>query len=766
MKGTQKAIEKTSVFERMSQGDKNKLILMVATFLLSAFYAGAEITKGFSPFAIAPVAALNGKYSFMALLGCILGYGVFGVGANIRYIAAALIVSAVKWAFAAFFETEQKWAEPTVAAFVNLAVGTILIFTNESSIYDILLLLSECVILGAATYFVKELFSLGKKKGLCSAQSIVALSVCAALFLISLSKITIGMISIGRIVSAFLVLSLSFSLGSFGGAASGIAVGTALSISSADGGFAVMALSLGGMLSGLFSKTSRYSVCLIFLLCMLLSSLTSGAETQTLYFLYEALCACAMFLLMPERLFRNLVFVFPPVSEGNAYPNKYLSARLDFVSKALSETSESICEISEKIISRGRNDTDKVFSAAADKVCRRCVRKINCWNESYNETMDSFNHMVPFLRRGGRIEPENVPDRLRQRCTKLSSLINEINALYYRNQADMMAAQRAKQLREVVSQQFKGVSKLLCEMSQELSLTMCDTAAENKIGRELLREGISTSLISCPVDKFGHKSVEFYCLSQDAEKMEDGSIDECISDICNAPMQRGTILKTDELTRLCYSEAPPFKIETASFQKKSDKEEVCGDSFSCFSLENGFSAVVLSDGMGRGKSAAVDSKMTVSLISRFLSLGFSIENCVSIVNSSLMLKSDEETLSTLDAAIFDLYSGSVSIKKAGAAPSFLKRGRKVSKIEMGALPLGILGEAKVRSITMKLSKGDILVTASDGLSSLSDNEVERIIKKSENEDINSLARLLGEAALNKGDKTGGDDITVLVTKMS
>ena len=167
--------------------------------------------------------------------------------------------------------------------------------------------------------------------------------------------------------------------------------------------------------------------------------------------------------------------------------------------------------------------------------------------------------------------------------------------------------------------------------------------------------------------------------------------------------------------------------------------------------------------MGTGESAALDSKVTVSLISRFLSLGFTVENSVSLVNSALMLKSEDETLATLDTAVFDLYSGSVSIKKSGAAPSFIKRSKRISKIEIGSLPLGILGDARVRSADLRLSRGDVLVMCSDGLCTLNDNEIERIIKR--NDDIEVLARTLGEAAAEKTGEARGDDITVLVTKI-
>ncbi len=764
MEGTQ-AVAKKGLLKRIIEEKGSLLLKAAASAFVGAVFANARLVEGFSPFGVSAVAAFDGFYSLFALIGAAVGYAVLGLGENtVRLIAEALIICAVKWAFAAFFETEQKWALPVCTAAVNLAVGSVLFFTRESTVYDILLLISESVLCAGATYFlVKTISILKSSEGIKTAENVVAVSISLSLALLSLSKINIGGLSLGSVIANYVIIAMAFSFGCFGGVCSAVAIGTTLSLASGDGGFCAMALSFSGMLSGLFSKMSRYALCLIYLLCIVLSVAVASAKVEDLYFLYESVCAAALFLLTPERFFRNLKFIFPGTS-GEIYPNKYLSARLDFVSSALEETSQTLCEMSDRLERREKNDIDSVFSLAADKVCRRCSMMLSCWESNYSDTMDGFNHLIPALKRQGRIEPENVPDLFRQRCARMPRLISEINTAYHKSLCDKQALIRCRQIKEVVTGQFSGISKLLCEMSQELSLTVCDTEKEKQIGRELLREGIEARDVCCPVDKFGHKTVEFYCPVSDADKIVESGIEENFSDICGATMCKPRVLKTGEIAKLSFSQETPFRIKMASFQQNAKNEKVCGDSFALAELPNGFSAVILSDGMGQGPSAALDSKMTVALLSRFLSLGFTTENSVSLVSSALMLKSEEETLATLDAAIFDLYNGSVSIKKAGAAPSFLKRSKKVSKIEMGSLPLGILGDAKVRSASLRLSKGDILVMGSDGLCSLSDNEIERIIKRSEG-NIDALAKELGRAAGEKEGKAAEDDITVIVTKM-
>lgn len=724
----------------------------------------SQIASKISPFALSLTAAVHGRASVFAALGGVVGYTIRGEG-YARYIAEIIILLAIKWAFAAFFELRQKWPQPLLAAAVNLAVGSVGLFINSASVYDALLLICECALAGGATFFLQStLKMLSNTENKNSTENIVALSVSAALIIISLSKIVIGSVSLGGMVAVYLTQLASTCFGTLVGGCTGLCIGIALSIGSLDGGFFVMALGFGGLISGLFSGLSRYGVILSFLICNILAVAISGAEMRELYFLYESVTASAIFLFTPQSLFKKLARLKTNETCGETYPNKYLASKLSFVSRTLSETSQSICELSSKM-NRKTNGTDRVFSAAADSVCRRCANKLKCWDASYTDMMDSFNHLLPALKNTGRIEPQDVPDYLRQSCIKLPTLISQINTNYYKNLRETQNAVRISQLKEVMSQQFSGMSRILCEMSQELSLTMCDRESEVKIQRALARHGLSAIEVSCPVDKLGRRTVELCLPHAEADKYSIDTISQILSDICDTEMVDAGVINTEQSSRLTFSQAAPYTIEVGKWQKSADGEEVCGDSFCVLKLGSGFSSVILSDGMGQGKSAALDSKMTLSLMSKLLKLGFSVENAVPIVNSALMLKSEDESLSTLDIATFDLYTGKTEIKKSGAAPSFLKRGRRISKIQMQSLPLGIVGDAAASSISLSLGVGDSVIMASDGICSLKDNEIEALIRKNDGEIPASLAKILGTAAEEKAREGKRDDITILVAQI-
>ena len=50
----------------------------------------------------------------------------------------------------------------------------------------------------------------------------------------------------------------------------------------------------------------------------------------------------------------------------------------------------------------------------------------------------------------------------------------------------------------------------------------------------------------------------------------------------------------------------------------------------------------------------------------------------------------EESLSTIDITAIDLYTGQAHFYKAGAAPTFVRRGNRAGMVESTSLPVGIL----------------------------------------------------------------------------
>lgn len=163
---------------------------------------------------------------------------------------------------------------------------------------------------------------------------------------------------------------------------------------------------------------------------------------------------------------------------------------------------------------------------------------------------------------------------------------------------------------------------------------------------------------------------------------------------------------------------PGLKVDWHGASQAKDDGVVSGDSFSVVELADGRAVVFLSDGMGTGLRASLESGATVSMLEELLRAGLDREFAVKTVNSVLLLRSPEEVFATVDLLVVDRHSGLTEFIKIGASPSFVKRGREVGVISANTLPIGILSSVDAEVVTRMLRPGDIVVMATDGLTSV------------------------------------------------
>ncbi|MGI6734266.1 MAG: SpoIIE family protein phosphatase [Anaerovoracaceae bacterium] len=207
-----------------------------------------------------------------------------------------------------------------------------------------------------------------------------------------------------------------------------------------------------------------------------------------------------------------------------------------------------------------------------------------------------------------------------------------------------------------------------------------------------------------------------------------------------------------------------LQIGMASYAKEG---KISGDSCLCTPIDEGNYLIALSDGMGQGLRAAEESNLTVNTLYNLMKAGFEVELALRMINSILLLKSNEEIFSTVDMGFINLYTGRARIFKIGAAASFIKRGDGVKIVKMAALPLGIIEKVPVESISIQLRKGDVLVLVSDGITEAERGSeglewVRSAILEIRSKDPQTIADLLINRAVQKYGLREKDDMTVIV----
>jgi stage II sporulation protein E len=144
-----------------------------------------------------------------------------------------------------------------------------------------------------------------------------------------------------------------------------------------------------------------------------------------------------------------------------------------------------------------------------------------------------------------------------------------------------------------------------------------------------------------------------------------------------------------------------------------------------------------------------------------------VELALKMINSILLLRSDDEIFSTVDMGFIDLTTGRAKIFKIGAASSFIKRDGIVKSIKLSALPMGIIERVPIESISLQLRKGDELIIVSDGITEADRDQdgvewVRESIQQIRSKDPQTIADLILNKAVQRYGLREKDDMTVLV----
>ncbi|MEE0966474.1 MAG: PP2C family serine/threonine-protein phosphatase [Bacilli bacterium] len=155
-----------------------------------------------------------------------------------------------------------------------------------------------------------------------------------------------------------------------------------------------------------------------------------------------------------------------------------------------------------------------------------------------------------------------------------------------------------------------------------------------------------------------------------------------------------------------------YRVEYGVTQFSKDPL-ICGDSYSLFQMP-GLQYFSLSDGMGQGKKANEDSKLTLNIIKQLISNGISLNSAISSVNALLRIKNRNDMFTTLDMIEINLTNASSTIIKYGSCPTFIIRDDKIIEIEAKSLPMGIVSPLELSIQKTTLMENDLIFMITDG----------------------------------------------------
>lgn len=217
-----------------------------------------------------------------------------------------------------------------------------------------------------------------------------------------------------------------------------------------------------------------------------------------------------------------------------------------------------------------------------------------------------------------------------------------------------------------------------------------------------------------------------------------------------------------------YVEEARYHVLTGVAKAVKETEKISGDNYAFFGTDESNMTIVLSDGMGSGDKACMDSSMVVELMEKFLEAGFQTESAIQMINSALVSGGENSNMSTLDLCSVDLFSGECRFVKVGSACSYIKRQHLVDRISAGNLPMGIFQKPDMEIVGRRLISGDYIIMFSDGIldalsQGIGEDMLSEIIGSCNLENPGEIANYILNFCIHQCKGHIRDDMTVLVT---
>ena len=747
--------------------DYSYLLSQLAVFGVSVLVSSASILGELSPFGIALAAAMPTTHLLWCVTGVVSGY-VFlnAIDVGLLYTAAVLITVAFRWVLAHREEASARWPGVISAGFGVVLSRLALSGAMGLTGLNLAVIASEGMLaMGMCYFFTITIEAFQKQKSIRSFSNLqlASLLICLSVGLISLSAVQVLGLSLGRVTAAVLTITAAYLGKEAYGSVTGVLTALAVSLAAPEMLLFMGAYPLGGLVSGLFSRQSKVLGSVAYGVCCTMMATLLPQQSVAPAFIIEWFLGCALFLLIPSKLLGAL-----PLGQGadsmvkSERVKKIVGYKLRATAGGLETISHKIQTLYKRLDELQTTDPSCVYHAAADQVCKNCGLCPYCWDQNYSETSDCLGKGVQQLQATGRLNGTDLPLYFAKRCIRLGSLVDAMTDQFAQYQNNQAVVRKLSYVKGGVIGQMESLSKLLYNVSEQVdALEDVDMQSSKQIYQLLMDMGFAPLDVLCTTSEVKGAKIELK-LDCDITEKQRAYIGSELSEYCDRNFDSGVCRQDGEATLLCYSELPPMVLKKGSCQIAAGRGH-CGDSFEVFGGEDGYSYCILSDGMGTGDFAAIDSTMTCNVVSTVLKAGFDVDGSIDLINSALAVKTGDETISTIDLLRFDCFTGDCLLVKGGSPNTYVLRGGKVLRLGKPSLPIGILQSVTLDKSQVRLRVGDVLLMVSDGAVGEDETFISRQLALLRDKEPQEIATAICELARHSiGSK---DDITAICFKV-
>lgn len=746
-------------------------LLHTIHFITGFLLGGISFAGGISPFATGFTAGVPVSVLLSSAAGAAIGYGIFfEIFDALRFICAVFLICLIRLGLDSRIDKNKSMITSAFFAFIITFCTSLCIFlaVGENSTF-IIMSFCESLISSAFTCFTVRTLSLPKKTKsnsvLTSSDTIAAVFFCSIL-LLSLERFSFFGFSPARFIAFFVIMLFSLSEKGISTSVAGICCALTLGFNEEHPQL-MSAFILCGISSGIAGIHGKIPTAMSIVLSNLLAVILKGNPDTAIIAISEAVASSILFAVIPKNiLIRTISAVSPASKSFEAEKNDIIGFTLKRSSKAIKDISQSVEAVSDFLIKAENSTEEKLWICVKEDICKECGKYDFCWNKCKNITQKAFLEAQDIIKKNEHLISDELPERISLICRSTEKLTDSFNRIFYARLSRIVAENEIRDIKKAAAKSFSCVGTMVENISKSIEIPVKqDREKESVLTAFFSDKGFTVKGLIAQKSLLDKSCVQLYCetvppvsdMELLLEQMYEATGINYLPPVADEYSKEGTVLS--------FCEESTFDVDFNIASHTGANEHFSGDTAKCFFDGTGYFYAILSDGMGSGAKAAVDSVMTCSLISRLMRSGFSPENAMETVNCALLMKSSDETLSTLDILRFSLETGKAEFFKAGAAFSVIKKAEKTLVVEKSSIPLGILSETQLQKNEIILGNNDFIFIISDGAAVISPSDFKKLIRDNKNSSAKELSKKAVEEAIRLSSTGKHDDITVICIKI-
>lgn len=744
----------------------------VAYTILCYIMSGCEFFGGMLPFGLSAYGAnfAGGKWP-ICFLSCVLGMFSAGLGAETFVYIGALAMSTFFMGLV-FNNPRFRGICPAISL---LATRLCFLIFNGFYGYDILLAVIESVTVWVGVRVFETAVPLvinARERNCVFDTEIVAVYVFFALVVKYASDIPLVMgmdISVICAIVLLLIINLDGDVSS--GAAMGIVFGIVAGGKSDSVTSSIGAFALASFGAGMLKRYGKWGVVLGFVTVN--TALVAFVPDDIIAFdIFEIAVAALLFAILPGSVTSYIsglnAKTVHAATKSYIEQNKVqriVCKRLMRLSGSFQTLAQTYADCFENKNMSGKYIINMLDTASA-KICPGCGLKYNCWERGYKDSYRAMLVMLETADEKGHIEPCDVPDILAQKCIKLDEFVASFNRMYEIYKVERIWQNRLNESRMLVSGQLDAVSKSIAVLANEIDMCI-DVAAEKELKMQLDKAGYKIEDLTFLKDKGRGFKAEILTDKWNVSRKEEMEIASVIESITGVRAKCTSKDHTAEGVALSYRPEAGYAVSVGSAAIPRSNEETSGDSFVTLETNTGEFVAAISDGMGTGQRASVESVAATDLLCNFIHAGVKISTALELINSALLLRSSGESFATMDVCAVRLSDGCLIMYKNGAASGYIITDKGAIRVDSDSLPFGVVESyGEIKSEVYTVDKSAVVVMMSDGaldaLTAENENCVVDTVRNMDTVNPQLIASTLLNMAVDNSGGKASDDMTVLV----